>query len=387
VKVAVFGASGFVGAALAEHLLGRNVEFRAFIGSFGNAWRLARGSVPVEVVDITSASQVSHALEGCTHVVNCTRGSSKVMLMGLKNLLVASRSQKVRRLVHLSSVAVYGDPPPPESEREEASAAPAPGSYGAEKAQQDDMVATATESGLDCVILCPPNISGAYSSFMGNVLGDLRNGSFALLDGGKRPNNTVDVDNLVHAIVLALNAVKGDGKRIFISDGTGYTWKDLIDGLLPLAELSGPVPVIDADSLIVPPAVTPVRASVWSSMKHLVSSDVREALRRDPLWAKFDKQLRRLASAGGSGVEDRLRLSIEGARKVKKVSDQNPYSSRYNAIQLRGVWHRIDRAREVLGYEPPVRFAEGLARYRAWYQTMHGFGAPYWPLVKVLNAL
>jgi nucleoside-diphosphate-sugar epimerase len=332
-------------------------------------------------------SQVSHALEGCTHVVNCTRGSSKVMLTGLKNLLAASRSQKVQRLVHLSSVAVYGDPPSPESEREEASAAPALSSYGAEKAQQDDMVATATTCGLDSVILCPPNISGAYSSFMGNVLGDLRNGSFALLDGGNRPNNTVDVDNLVHAIVLALNTVKGDGKRIFISDGTGYTWKDLVDGLLPLAELSGPVPVIDADSLIVPPTVLPVPASVWSSMKHLLSSDVREALRRDPLWAKFDKELRRLAGSGGTAVEHRLRLSIEGPRKVKKVFDQNPYSSRYNAMQLRGVWHRIDRAREVLGYEPPVPFAESLARYRAWYQTMHGFGAPYWPLVKVLNAL
>ena len=385
-KVAVFGASGFVGSTLVERLRG-DVETVAVIHSFGNAWRLARASVPMKTVDITSAAAVSGALEGCTHVVNCTRGSSEVMFDGLKNLLAASKANNIRRFVHLSSVAVYGDPPPPESEREDARANPPPGSYGAEKLKQDDMVASAAASGLDCIVLCPPNISGVYSSFVSNVLTDMRNGSFALVDGGARPNNTIDVDNLAHAIVLSLNAAKGDGKRIFVSDGVGLTWKDLSDALAPLAELDAPIASIPAQALRLPQAPAKPSISLWRSMKHLVSSDVREAIRRDPLWAKVDAKIRKLASLGGKSIEDRLRHSIEGPRKIAKVADAAAYSSRYNAMQLRGVWHRIDRAREVLGYEPLLDFSESMARFRIWYETMHGFGQPYWPLVRTLNAI
>ena len=385
-KVAIFGASGFAGATLVEHLLGRaDIETRALIHSSGNAWRLARTGAPMTVVDVTSPSQVSEALDGCTHVVNCTRGSRTVMFDGLKHMLAASKNAKIRRFVHLSSVAVYGDPPSATSEREEAPPLPAPRTYGEEKLQQDRMVADAAQAGLDCIVLCLPNISGVYSSFVCNVLSDMRKGSLGLVDGGLRPLNTVDVDNLAYAITLALHAAKGDGKRIFVTDGVGSTWKDLADALMPLAELSEPPPVISERALQSPPVERGETVSLWRSMKHLVSSDVREALRRDPLWAKFDGRLRRFAAAGGRNLEDRLRESIEGARKVAKVPDPYPYSSRYNAMQLRGVWHRIDRAHEVLGYKPPLDFTASTARFRLWYETMHGFGQQFWPLASVLN--
>lgn len=385
-KVAVFGASGFVGSTVVERLLARgDVETEVFIHSFGNAWRLARAAVPMKTLDVQSASDVKAALKDCTHVVNCTRGSSQVMLGGLKNILSAAKENKVRRFVHLSSVAVYGDPPPAASEREDAPANPPPG-YGAEKLKQDDMVAEAHAAGLDCVVLCPPNITGIYSGFVMNVLADMRARTLALVDGGSRPNNVVDVDNLAYAIERALAVEKGDGKRIFISDGPGLTWKDLTDALLPLAELDRALASIEASAIAPPPAAPKPRASLWRSMKHLVSSDIREALRKDPLLAKLDQRVRKLAAAGGKSVEDRLRLSIEGPRKVAMVHDVNPYASRYNAMQLRGVWHRIDRAREVLGYEPPLSFAESMARFRLWYGAMHGFGEEYWPLVRTLNA-
>ena len=386
-KVAVIGASGFVGTALAERLLARNdLETDVFIRSYGNAWRLVRAAVPMKTTDVTSLPEITEALKGCTHVVNCTRGSGKVMFGGLKNLLTAAKTNGVKRFIHVSSVAIYGDPPPREAEYEDAAVNPPPGSYGADKLQQDNMVAEAHAAGLDSIIICPPNISGVYSGFVTNVLTDMRNGTFALVDGGTRPNNTVDVDNLAYAIERALVADKGDAKRIFVSDGVGYTWKDFTDALLPLAELSGPLPSIDASVLTPPPAPPKRPASLWRSMKHVVSSDIREALRKDPLWAKFDQRVRKLAAAGGKGIEDKLRHSIEGPRKVAKVYDVNPYSSRYNPMQLRGVWHRIDRARDQLGYEPQLRFDESMARFRVWYETMNGFNEPYWPLVRTLNA-
>jgi nucleoside-diphosphate-sugar epimerase len=387
-KIAVFGASGFVGTTLIERLRADHMaESQAFIRGFGSAWRLARTGSPLRTVDITSASAVAEALNGYTHVVNCTRGDSTVMLTGLANLLAACKANKVKRFVHLSSVAVYGDPPPAAAAHEDAPTNPAKGSYGAEKLRQDEMVEEAAKNGLDCVVLCPPNISGVYSGFVSNVLADMRRGSFALLDGGSHPNNVVDVDNLAHAIILSLKIAKGDGKRIFVTDGAGLTWRDLSDALMPLAELSAPVPSISAADLVVPQPPPARPATLWRSLKHLVSSDVREALRRDPLLAKFDMRMRRLAALGGKGMEDRLRESIEGPLKVAKVHSVNRYSSRYVPMQTRDVWHKIDRAREVLGYEPLFSFAESMARFQVWYRTMHGFGESYWPLVRLLDEI
>ena len=386
-RVAVFGASGFVGATLVEQLLAlKDVEVRPFIHSYGNAWRLSRAGIALHTVDIMSPSDVASAITGCTHVVNCTRGSTQVMIEGLNNLLQASKAAQIRRLVHVSSVAVYGDMPPPESEREEAPTNPVPGSYGAEKLQQDEMIARAAATGLDSVIICPPNISGVYSGFVSNVLDDIRAGRFALVDGGSRPLNVIDVDNLAYAIICGLRTQKGDARRIFVSDGTGLTWKDLADQLAPLAE-GARLATIAGSAVTVPGPPVVARGTLWRTMKHLVSSDVRAALRSDPLLAKLDRRMRRLAALGGRNIEDRLRYSIEGAVKVGKVPDENPYSSRYIPMQMRGVWHRIDRARAVIGYEPPLSFAASMERFRVWYATMNGFGQPYWRLAKLLDTI
>src|SRR6185503_20073057 len=109
---------------------------------------------------------------------------------------------RVQRFVHLSSVAVYGDPPPAESVHESAPTKPENGSYGWIKLQQDQLVKEAAIAGLPSVILCPPNISGPYSDYLVSLVDCLRGGRFAMLQDGSAPCNLVDVSNLSHAIEL-----------------------------------------------------------------------------------------------------------------------------------------------------------------------------------------
>ncbi len=99
------------------------------------------------------------------------------------------------------------------------------GDYGPIKLRQDEIVARAHADGLSCAVLCPPNISGVYSPFVCSVLEDMRRGSLALVEDGGMPINVVDVDNLCHAIELALTADQVDGRRIFVTDGDGITWR------------------------------------------------------------------------------------------------------------------------------------------------------------------
>ena len=117
-RIAIVGASGFVGSTLVERLLVQaRHEVLPLIHSSGNAWRLARLGIDLPAVDLLVQDEIERALRGCTHVVNCALGGADVMLKGFQNLLAASRKNKVERFIHLSSVLVYGDPPPPESVR------------------------------------------------------------------------------------------------------------------------------------------------------------------------------------------------------------------------------------------------------------------------------
>jgi nucleoside-diphosphate-sugar epimerase len=116
-KIAVLGASGLVGATFVEHLLAQGeYDVRPIIHSSGNAWRLARWGMDLTSVDVLSPDSVRQALAGVTHVVNCTAGTTDVLVKGLKNILASCHACRIQRLVHLSSVLVYGERPAPESQ-------------------------------------------------------------------------------------------------------------------------------------------------------------------------------------------------------------------------------------------------------------------------------
>ena len=389
-RVVVLGASGFVGATLTERLQKRaDLQVEPVIHSAGSAWRLARLDVPLRQVDISDRAALEQALRDATDVVNCTRGPRPVMIDGLRNILAACRSVGVRRFVHLSSVLVYGDPPPPESSKEDAPAVPQPGaeSYGHIKLEQDTMIQAAARKGLQAVVLCPPNISGPFSGYIAGIADGVRKGSFALVDDGEGPCNLVDVRNLCHAIELALD-VEGaalDGRRIFVTDGVATTWRQVVDAVRELHDVAA-VRRIERRDLValLDRTATRPKLSVAASLRHLVSSDVRAALRKDPLIAKVDRAARRTVASLGSHLETRLRLGIEGASHVSRPDPYATLAVGLCAQQLRGVRHQIERAATLLGYAPKINFDRSMADFRDWYRAMHGMDGRYWALSRHL---
>jgi len=386
-RIAIVGASGFVGATLVERALRRGEDnFVALIHSSGSAWRLTRWGVPVVMADLLNRADLAKALHGCTHVINCTRGGNEVMFKGLANLLAVCGEMQMHGFVHLSSVLVYGDPPAANSTVEGGDTSPAADSYGWVKLQQDVMVQKAATAGLPASILCPPNITGAYSGYLTALVDAIRGSRFALVDDGAAPANVVDVHNLCHAIELAVDRGSRDPHRLFITDDESITWLDLVTPLARLAEAQWPLPQVTADvlkSMGDAEAAAP-SGSLGRSLKHLVSSDVREALRKDPLLAKADAWMRRAVGRLGTRVEDALRLSIEGPRRVTPAGDGHALAVSLCAQQLRGVRHSCDRARRELDYRPQYSFAASMAAFSAWYRAHTGMDSDAWPLLRQL---
>ena len=121
------------------------------------------------------------------------------------------------------------------------------------------------------------------------------------------------------------------------------------------------------------------------SLKHLVSRDVRAAMRQDPLWAKAEQALGQGVSRLGKVMEERLRLSIVGSPPIPKVQRGSQYNAQLCLQQLRGVRHASDLAKQELGYQPLCTFAASMRAFCAWYRSQHGMDTGHWDLLKQLS--
>ncbi|RIK73456.1 MAG: hypothetical protein DCC67_17900 [Planctomycetota bacterium] len=380
-KIAIVGASGFVGSALAESLWQSDPgSVVPLIHRSGNAWQLARHGMPLRCADVLNKAELRGALEGCTHLVNCFRAGGDVMVRGLANLIDAARAAGIQRLVHISSVAVYGPRFDGGTIDEQCPKRAEPGSYGAMKEQCDRMIAKAARRGLPAVVLCPPNVSGVNSPFLLALVEHLRSGKGAIIDA-ELPCELVDVQNLVHAIRLALDGGPADGSRVFVTDQESrLTWRDLIEQLAEAALIDLPLPVISsAAAETVLRASRRPQASFTRAIRRLFAADVRKALRQDPMWQSAIDAVARLSKR----MPARMRGRMNGAPTLARGPSANrpSYAATVLEQQLRNVRYSNARAIKELGYRPPISGEQSLSGFRHWLDRQFGWRGPMGDLV------
>ncbi|QEF99636.1 hypothetical protein Mal15_37020 [Stieleria maiorica] len=375
-KIAIFGASGFVGSTLAEELLAEGVPVRCLIHSSGNAWRLSRHRIDLQMVDLLDPASVRRAIADCSHVVNCSRGKGEAMTVGAKNLIDVCAEANVERFVHISSVAVYGDAFSVPVISEDHATTPEHGSYGWKKLKQDEMVQRAFRRGLNSVVVCPPNISGPYSMFLEEICRELKAGTFAFVDEGRFPCPLIDVGNLTHALRQGLNASEGDGQRRLVCDEPTATWREVVTALSEMLEISNPIPsVTSAEAEELTRSKRPQKGSIKKSMGHLVSSGVRMSLRQDPYIGSLEKFAVNCAKRLPKTIQDQLR---DDQKRISPVVAKPNVSVRLLSQQLRNVTYSCDAAKKAWGYDPPIDFAESMDRFQQWAKLHWGLGsAPY----------
>lgn len=367
-RVLITGAAGFIGSRLCEVMVLNGIgRPRAFLRSTATAARIARLPLEFVVGDLCDRASVEGAMRGCDAVVHLARGDRRVMRQGLAHVLRAAARANVRRFIHLSSVAVYGNHPPPESVAESAPVRQCDNLYGQEKLRQERLVLKYARHGLPAVILRPPAVYGPFSSFALAVLERIRAGTVAVVNGGASPSNLVYVDNLVQAIMLALSKPAAVGEIFFVRDDDVVTWGTCLGDYARW--VGAELPRVAGAELVRVPRGRLFLDSMRVLPRVLMSAQFRSVLRQVPLARAAEEPLYRAFQSLPCEVQQRIRLWVTGPRKFSVNGGAPGYYGAQDevlAAQLRGVVHSSEKARRLLGYTAPVSYHEGMQLTETW---------------------
>jgi nucleoside-diphosphate-sugar epimerase len=254
--VLVLGASGFIGSHVVA-ALARSPLYRPVAAS--------RRSVPP--LDATSAADMWTALRDVDCVVNCVAGNRRTMVRSAQVLCDMARAAPIRRIVHLSSMAVYGAATGIVRE-DQVPVAPVSG-YGRAKIECERIVRKYVRDGGDAVILRPTCVFGPGSSQwttrLARLLWDRRIGDLG--NAGDGCCNLAFIDDVVAGIVAALGAVGVTDGVFNISSSAELTWNEF---LIAFAKAMGATPVRR-----IPPRVLRIETRLLAPMRRIAALAVR----------------------------------------------------------------------------------------------------------------
>lgn len=366
-KIAIFGASGFVGSALVERLFfDKDYDFRAFIHSFGNAARIARLRIKIESLDILDYHQVKKKLHGCNVVVNCSRGGTPIMMKGLKNIVKASIKNKIKKFIHIGSIAIYGDNPTSLSKNETASPNPGSNSYGVVKLKQDKMIFGLHASGVPSVILCPSNISGPYSPFVLAAAHKLLSNEIALIDDGIYPTNLIHVDNLVEAILSIVESEEGFGERYFVNEVEKTTWKEFYEELKEILHINTELRSVSRDEVLTTLNRTKKANQFADYLRILKSREFRDTLSVFPAFKKINEFACNTFNGLNPNIQNKLRQKLTGPIVIKKESTRINLNDPHIKVQVRQIYHSPQKIISKTNYTPLLNYQQRKETAESW---------------------
>ncbi len=232
-RVLVLGGSGVIGSRLVEVLAGEaGTEVAVVVRTLCKAVRLARYPVRLIPGDVCDPAVLDQAMRGFDLVIDLTYPKEgrrnercRDAIQMARTIAEAALRHNVRRLVHLSTISVYG---PLRGDVLEESAPRRPGSdmYGASKlAGEREMLRYASDRHAPIVVLQPTVVYGPFAGWTVGPIRQLHSASVVVPDGGSGTCNAVYLDDVIQAI-LRVAVVPGiDGEVFLISGDPAPTWK------------------------------------------------------------------------------------------------------------------------------------------------------------------
>jgi len=243
--VLVTGASGFLGGTLVLRLTADGVRVRALVRSPEKAafLRDVEGTLQIVPGDVLDPTSLAAAVDGCTVVFHCAAalGGSldlqrRVNVEGTRNLMQAAAEANVRRVVHVSTLSVYGllyDGIITEAMPH----APGSDAYGLTKSEAETAVrAVGAARDLEYTIIRPGMIFGARSHMWTEVVFRLaRLKPLPWFGSGKGFAHCIHVDDVVAMMQVLAEHPRAVGEAFNCTYDPAVTWRAFLGEYARLA--------------------------------------------------------------------------------------------------------------------------------------------------------
>ncbi len=235
-KVFVTGGSGFVGGHVIEALVRAGHEAVALARSSSSETRVrGYGATPVRG-DLGTVS--AEDLAGCDAVIHAaafveewgTREQFwEANVEGTTRLLQAARAAGVARFVHVGTeAAVFEGRDLVDIDETTPLTTATRYLYSETKAEAERRVLAASSADFSTIVVRPRLVWGPRdASVLPAVIAMAKAGRFAWLDGGAQRTSTTHVDNLVHALILALDHGT-PGRAYYVADEGTRTIREFL---------------------------------------------------------------------------------------------------------------------------------------------------------------
>ena len=340
-RVAVTGATGFVGSHAVARLLAHGHEPRLLVRDPQKAQRvLGAVGVPLEQVvlvegDMADEGAVARLLDGAAALIHAAavigvtgpRGDLVAQnVHGMQNVVGAAVARGLDPVIHISTVAVFVPPDGPLITPESRLASPRT-DYGRSKVEAERYARTLQDAGAPVAIVYPGGVVGPHQPTLDAMMEGLAG---ALSQGWPMPKGgaaVIHVDDLAEA--LARLVEPGRGPRRLMLGGDFLRWTEL-------ADLCDDLTGVPCRRLVVPGGVLIALGALLDALKRVRAFDyplTRDAaevmvtmvptddsateaalgLERRPPRASIEEALRCLAADGHLAPDKAGRLAPPGA--------------------------------------------------------------------------
>ena len=348
-KVFITGATGFIGGRIAERLwIDYQIPTRCLVQNYTSASRLARLPVTLSPGNMLDKNSLERGLGDSNVIFHCAYGNSndpglnaRINEEGLQNLGEIAIQRGVERLIHLSTVAVYG-PEPPDRVTEETPVRLSEDEYGNSKIRTEAICHDLRERGLPVVVIRPTIVFGPFSPIW--TIGAIKR----VLSGGWENTsditglcNPVHIDDLVNGLFLCVESDATVGQKFILSGPEPISWNDYFNAYKDIAGLNHSSSSADQKGL--------------KTSGSLVGPFLRGNIRL----------LRRVIEPQMIDIYEWLKISHPAlAHKLSALLSggvQENEKKKYNQKTI----YSIEKARTYLGYSPRF-FAKGMEETAEW---------------------